>query len=201
MKKRKAACFLALFILLAGVCLTVGSAEEPKTVRFVFLLNEEAILDCSAGESLLDRYLETVSAEDSPCLFFDADAITYGTDFVSALYKLYLNGYPIGAMARSSGTAALFGDYVKNLLKVGAPLILSETKETVSDDRFSGILCAGRANSFTAFQQFVSQKRSGCLAVRLSGNEETVQTILNYCSRNGLAAADYYDLLAAAEEN
>lgn len=201
MKKRKAACFLVLFILLAGVCLTAGSAEEPKKVRFVLLLDDDAIMDCSAGESILDRYLKTVPVEASPCLVFDADAMTYGTDFVSALFKLYLNGYPIGALAGSPGTAALFGDYVKNLLKTGGTLILSEAEDTVGDDRFSGVLCAGRADSFSAFQQFVSQGRDGCLAIRMAGNEMMIQTVLNFCSRNGLAPADYYDLLAAAEDN
>lgn len=198
---KKTACFLVLFILLAGLCLTVSGAEEPQKVRFVFLLNEETILDCSAGESLLDHYLAVTPPEVSPCLFFDADSVTYGTDFVSALLKLYLNGYPIGALANSPESASLFADYVKNLLKSGGTLILSESEDVTADGRFAGVSCAGRADSFTEFQQFASREQTGCLAVRLTGDELTIQTILDYCSRNGLVPADYYDLLAAAEEN
>lgn len=201
MKIRKIACFLVLFVLLAGVCLTVGSAEEPKKVRFVFLLSETTILDCSAGESILDRYLETVPAEASPCLFFNVDEITYGTDFVSALYKLHLNGYSFGAMTRESETALRFGDTVKQLLKMGGTLILSENPRTAADARFAGILCTGRTDSISTVQQFASQGQKGCLAVRMSGDLTTVRTILEYCSRNGFAPADYYDLLTAAEEN
>lgn len=194
---RKARRFFSALLLAAMIFAfaSIGSAYEVKMLNFAVILNNAAIKDCAAGNSLIDDFIPAARKYNlRPTVFIDTDGLEYNSDLIFAMSKLKIYGYEIYPEARDAASAEKFRLFMRHTIKRGTPFVLAYD-EREDFPGFEKIKLKNTARFYDDFMSALGGAGTGCTGLILSDeNLYTLEIILGNCNAGESIPADIYSL-------
>ena len=179
---------------------SIGSAYEVKMLEFAVIIDNAAIENCAAGNSLLDEFIPMVRKYNlRPVVFINAEGLEYDSDLIFALSKLKIYGYEIYPAARNAESAEKFRLFMRHTVKRGTPFVLAFDER----EDFTGlekIKLKTTARFYDDFMSALGSAGTGCTGLMPSReNLYTLEIILGSCKAGESVPADIYTLAKAGK--